>query len=219
LLGSTGFSTGNVIDFAAIPDATIPSVWRCNNIQNSAPAGRFEVVTEDGYPALRLFRGEGADSHGETNCALTFSASNGLDISRFDYLAVRSTFKIRPHTLSACGLEGSECPLMLRMDYYTPSQVDPIWWIHGFFTSFNPGIESPFTCDTCNDRHEIINPDRWYTYESGNLITTLPPDKQPSALLNLRFYASGHQYDVFISEIELLVDQASVPMTVIEGQG
>lgn len=210
LLGETGFSSLNVIDFAAAPDSASQSVWRCNNFQNSAPEGHFEVVGEDGYPALRLYRGENAESHGETNCAQTFSAAGGLDISRYNYLAVRATFKIMPHTLSACGGEGSECPLMLRMDYYAPSQPDPIWWIHGFYASFNPGIEYPFTCDTCNDRHEIINPDRWYTYESGNLLTSLPQERRPSALLNMRFYASGHQYDVYISEIELLVDQAVV---------
>jgi hypothetical protein len=31
--------------------------------------------------------------------------------------------------------------------------------------------------------------------------------------LNLRFYASGHQYEVYVSQVVLLVDQPNTVMT------
>lgn len=208
LLGLDGFTTANVVGID--PNAQISSslVWRCDNRQNELPVGRFSLVTEDGRPAIQLFRGEEANSHGETNCVMQPAGARGvLDVSGYDYLSLRATFKIRPHTLSACGGQGSECPLMLRLDYYPADGTQPTWWIHGFYASYNPDTPYPFSCDTCSERHEFINPDRWYTYDSGDLMTTLTSDKIPAGLLSLRFYASGHQYDVFVSEVELLVDQ------------
>jgi hypothetical protein len=44
----------------------------------------------------------------------------------------------------------------------------------------------------------------WYTYDSGNWFNLLPPGKRPVAISNVQFYASGHQYDVYVGEVALL---------------
>ncbi len=216
LLGNSGLSLTNVIDFNALSEQVLPLVWRCNNWQDSGPTGQYGVTMEDGRSSLRLFRGDGAESHGETVCVQGYSTAQGLDVSMFTYLSVRTTFKIASHSLSACGIVGSECPLMLRIDYY-PLEGDTIQtWYHGFYAYQNPNLDFLKKCDSCAENHEVINAGRWYTYDSGNFIASLPPAQRPRAILNMRLYASGHEYEVFVSDIGLFVDQAAIPLPNIE---
>ncbi|MBK8025935.1 MAG: hypothetical protein IPK19_32270 [Chloroflexi bacterium] len=219
-LGASTFTTANVLDFNANTDQGNGQVWRCSSLQDSGPEGRIELIAEDGIPALRLVRGENAESHGESRCIQLYG-NDGLDVSMIRHLSVRATFKIVSHSLSLCGIDGSECPLMLRMELSTAGDSEIKHWIHGFFSSINPSLSDfPPQCDTCTERHEMINPERWYTYESENLLPTLELlGKRPESLLNMRFYASGHQYDVLVRNVELQVDQAIIPITTNEGQG
>ncbi|MDZ4770598.1 MAG: hypothetical protein SGJ24_15845 [Chloroflexota bacterium] len=212
LLGNAEFSESNVLDFNAAPDQVRALQWRCNSWQNSLPAGGYSFVNIDGQPALRLLRGGGAKSHGETLCVQAFNATEGLDVSPFRHISLRVRFKISDHSLSACGMDGSECPLMVRMEYYPTGSDEIATWIHGFYAKTYGDLDLPVQCDSCGELHEVINTDRWYTYESGNLLTKLTPDKRPGSILNLKFYSSGHQYDVSVREVELLVDQAAMPM-------
>ncbi|MCK6578076.1 MAG: hypothetical protein L6Q98_08235 [Anaerolineae bacterium] len=221
VLGAATFSSDNVLDYNTASDQASPSIWRCSSLQDSGPVGRFELITEDGFPALQLFRGENAESHGETRCIQLFYGNEGVDVSSFRHISVRVTFKIRSHSLNLCGVDGSECPLMMRMEFNTAGNSEIQHWIHGFFTHEDPIVSDyPPLCDTCIERHEMINPDRWYTYESDNLLPTLELlGKRPVSLLNMRFYASGHQYDVLVRKVELLVDQTIAPIPTTEEQG
>lgn len=217
LSGARGFSGENVADYN---DATAgaPYTWRCNSVENDQPNGVYQLATEDGRPTINFFRDNGATSHAETSCSLAFG-TQGLDVSGLTYLAVRATFKINGHSLSTCGSQGSECPLMLRMDYYPVEPAlnergDPqlVSWIHGFFSIFKPELDYPLNCDSAGcTLHEIVNEDTWYVYETGNLLTQGPAPQRPRAITVIRFYASGHEYDVHVSELALLADGQEVP--------
>lgn len=216
LLGDSTFSTENVIDYNATSDQTRTSVWRCNNVQVSPPSGEFSLTVEDGRPALRLYRDNDAESHGETRCFQGLgSGTQGLDISKFSRVTLRVTFKVQSQSLSACGLDGSECPLMLAMDYYPPPPANgetpqPVTWYHGFYAFLDPNRVFPPRCSSCNEDHEAINPGTWYTYEKSNFLEAFAQDQRPTSILNMRFYASGHQYDVYVGRVELLVDSAEL---------
>ncbi len=217
LLGDTTFSPQNVVDYNAGGTATRTLMWRCNNIQNEfppSPMGGYNLTVADGRPALHLARGVGAQSHGETLCVQGFGA-NGLDVSIYNHVSIRVTFKIVGHSLSACGIEGSECPLMVRLQYNPVSGGSPVEWVHGFFAYFNPSVENRLRCDSCTEYHEIVNVGEWYTYESDNFRVGSLPAETPASILNVRFYASGHDYDVYVSELALLVDQAQIPLPLV----
>ncbi len=213
LLGDATFSANNVLDYNATADQVRPQVWRCNSVQPSGqPAGTFGLVTADGRPALHLFRDEGAESHGATSCVQGLgTGSEGLDVSNATHISIQTTFKIQSQSLSTCGVDGSECPLMLQMDYLPVNPQNPLQpgatWHHGFYAFVDSSRFFPLMCDTCSEQHEQINPGVWYTYESRNFLDAFAQDQRPKSILNLRVYASGHQYDVYVSEIELLVDQ------------
>jgi hypothetical protein len=185
--------------------------WVCANDANDTPRGSYRSQFMDGVMTLRLERYEDATSHGRTSCLQTFQPGLNLVDSPYNYFALRTTFRIHFQSLNACGFDGSECPLMLRMDYID-QQGEAKTWYHGFFSENDPQRESPVRCDSCAQEHESINKDIWYTYDSGSLFALFPPDQRPVSIIAIMFYASGHQYDVQISEVALVgghVDEAT----------
>ncbi len=179
--------------------------WVCSNTQVNLPQGSFESTFKDGRSVLRLVRGEGATANGETRC-LVYFGQGGWDVSGYDYLELRATFNLQYQSLSACGVAGSECPLMLRIDYIDQNGKEQIWY-HGFFYLLDPQLNYPMSCSSCRQDHEIINEKAWFTYDSGNLFTLMGPDQVPRQIVNVQFYASGHQYDVLVSDFGLYVRQ------------
>lgn len=191
--------------------------WNCGDRTSDIPKGSFERVFFDGQFAVRLLRGANARSHGETLCIHPFGPSGqiGRRVDQYDQLILRTTFYIAGHSLDVCGVQGSECPVMLLMDY-----VDMVGrsnqWFHGFYANHHPSIEYPRSCVSCQQEHRLVKAGVWHTFESANLFTLLSPDspdRRPASILNVRFYASGHEYDVYISELSLL---ASPQMAVSE---
>jgi hypothetical protein len=45
----------------------------------------------------------------------------------------------------------------------------------------------------------------WYSYESGNLMEIL--DIKPAHLTSIKIYASGHDYQSMVTEVELLAKE------------
>ena len=212
LFGDIFFTTENVIDFNSTSEQVFPQAWRCDNLVENPdqPIGSYSLVTNDMRPALRFFRGDNALSNGATRCYQGLgTGTGGLDVSNYRSVSIRVTFKIQSQSLSACGSQGSECPLMLRMDYLPADGGDARSWYHGFYASVDPNRQFPYACSGC-DQHERVSLGEWYTYESHNLFEVFAPATQPKSILNLRFYASGHQYEVYVSEVALIADNTPI---------
>jgi hypothetical protein len=210
LIVTDGFSSDNVVDMTASAPPLSNAVWRCRSAQISSPEGAFGLERIDGRSAMRMWRGGGANSHGETFCIqnLGLTAQEGLDVSMFDSLIWRVTFKVVSQSLGTCGSQGSECPFTLRMDYIPTSGERAISWYHGFYVTPSAQFEYPLRCDSCTQDHQNINENAWYTYDSGNLFTLIPEGQRPKSILNVRFYASGHEYDVYVEDVSLLAGRS-----------
>jgi hypothetical protein len=179
----------------------IARIWGCRNDQVSAPRGLYRTEILDGRTIMRFLRGENATSNGETRC-VAFLGQSGRDVSGYDYLEVRASFSLNYQSLAACGWQGSECPLMLQLDYVDQNGELQKWY-HGFYY-LEPQPGNPLTCSSCQQEHDRVNEKSWYTYSSSNLFALMGPDERPQTILNVQFYASGHQYDVSIGEVSLL---------------
>ena len=86
-------------------------------------------------------------------------------------------------------------------------------WIQGFFSQHDAQRQYPTACVTCPQiyqPHQFINEQAWYTFETGNLFDLLIPAERPAYISRFEFYASGHEYDVFVSEVVLLGGQLEV---------
>lgn len=181
--------------------------WVCKD--NSAPVGRAIASLVDGLPVLRLVRGENATSHGETGCIRSWG-TDGQNVTSFNYLSLRATFRINYQSLSACGQEGSECPMMLLVEYIDQNKNLHRWY-HGFYTRLDPDRNFPLQCNSCLQEHERIYEKAWFTYDSGNLLNLIANPEQlaeqrPVAIVDVQFKASGHQYDVEMSDLALFAD-------------
>ncbi len=203
LIQTPTLTVDHVIESDGSPAQLLEPVWRCYSVANNDPQGAYQVLNTDGRIALNMLRGGGAQSHGETLCSYTMNAGQGVDVQEFDTLVLDINFMIRSHSLSACGVAGSECPLMVRVDYLPASGGPAASWFHGFFVSFDPGISNPLICASCTQEHETINANAWYRYQSDNLFSLIPASQRPASIVNVVLYASGHQYDVFVESAEM----------------
>ncbi len=192
------------------------SGWLCSNDPEDNPPGSYRSQMYEGRMTLRLERYQGATTHGRTFCSQSFG-STALDVKSLEYLALRATFYIHHQSLAVCGFQGSECPLMLRVDY-RDAQGEARQWFHGFYTRMDPQMSHPLRCLSCSQEHELINANSWYTYDSGNLLNLFPADEtqavsqQISEIIGIWFYASGHEYDVQLSEVALLGQPRTDPV-------
>lgn len=185
-----------------------PKEWICAHQPDpgfpNAPSGDFEYGTADGRSTIHLWRENSGPTPAKTGCFQRLSSNgDGLNVMQYKSLHLRVTILVHHQSLSACGIAGSECPVMLKMTYLDQFGNQRVWY-HGFYTEFRPNEESRRTCDSCWEPHEQINKDAWYTYESGDLLNDWPEDLRPGAIKEIEFYASGHEYNVMLNEVAMI---------------
>jgi hypothetical protein len=171
------------------------------------PQGWQRPVVFKGRDAVLLDRSQGnftatMNTHGETGLLQGLN----VDVSDVESVEVRASFLIEEQSLSTCGEQGSECPMMLRVSYLA-SDGSPQEFIIGFYSHHIPQRGYPLACATCRTDHQRVNMGTWYTYESGNLMTTLPEDLRPAVITQAQIYASGWAYKVYISELDIVITE------------
>ncbi len=183
--------------------SVLPERWGCTNVQDDLPRGGYAMGRDAGRWMLRLVRGAPASTHGETRCIQPIIGERG-DVSPFNFLELEVSFVVNHQSLSDCGERGSECPLMLRVNYLDVGGSERAWF-QGFYTLSNPALAYPPRCDSCTQDHLQINPRVPYTFRTGNLFALIPASARPARITSVEFYASGHQYDVSVYEIGMYV--------------
>jgi hypothetical protein len=165
------------------------------------PKGEIEQTEVEGRPAVSITRqGTG---HIETGITQQLET----DIRDFSFLQLHLLLKVVDHNVPVCGSLGSECPIMVRIDYRDADGNDQ-QWLQGFYAEPASGLSNnPGFCVTCGIRNEHIQvpPNTWYSYDSENLIPLLSQDgKSPTLIKSITVYASGHAYQSIIAEVELI---------------
>ncbi|MAS34180.1 MAG: hypothetical protein CL610_09240 [Anaerolineaceae bacterium] len=185
--------------------------WVCSSDPNDSPVGEYDFVPMDDVTVLRFVRGDDATTHGITSCVQSFGQT-GAEIRAdvYNYLALRATFYVEYQSLNACGFDGSECPLMVRMDYIDQNGEGQHWY-HGFYArEADSQSNYRLRCASCIQDHDQISEKAWFTYESPNLLTLLE-ETPPASIVGLFIYASGHQYDVRLDEVTLTAARLDNP--------
>jgi hypothetical protein len=225
LLSNTTLAVDVMPTDEANPEPVIaPTAWGCDHINDlpETPIGRFYSFVQDGRSVLQLVRSGGAANHGETFCRQGMRrGAVWHDLTAYNYLALKTTFMIRDQsveTLSACGSAATECPLMVIIDYITEDYLaradepnaQPPQLVFGFYAEFDPTRDNLLRCSACHQDHIFVQRGSWYTYESGNLFDLfVESDARPLAISQIKFYASGHEYDVRMGEIALLAAETT----------
>ncbi|MBM3127441.1 MAG: FecR domain-containing protein [Chloroflexi bacterium] len=155
-----------------------------------APAGQLSIVA-DGRALLRIQR---ANSN-QTSAITGVAQQINREVSDYRSLRLLADVRVQSHSLSGGGVVSSEYPLILRLKYRDVygSEAE---WVHGFYyqnTANNP-----------TNNGELILSNVWVPYESGNLLETLDP--RPFFITSIQVYASGWDYDSFVTGIRLIVE-------------
>jgi hypothetical protein len=128
-------------------------------------------------------------------------------LSKYTSLSVQIKMKLHFQDVTTCGIRGSECPVMVRLDYDfldAQNRLQAQVWYQGFYADRPPSDNNIQRCDNCPSVHEQISKDAWYLYDSGDLLKQLPSNETPVALNSITIYSSGHQYDVAIGDLAVL---------------
>ena len=178
---------------------------RTDSVDPNQSAGTAEIVTDGGQEAVRLARD--GSNHAETGIYQTLNTS----LHHYRSLQLHLSGRLDFQSLGICGMLGSECPLMLRIRYRDQAGNEQDW-VQGFYYWVDPAVpieEQPTLCILCpspRQEHEQQSEGVQFFYDSPNLMEILTHDEQPPIrIVEIAVYASGHSYDVQISEIELLV--------------
>ncbi|MGC9468853.1 MAG: hypothetical protein ACP5HS_09690 [Anaerolineae bacterium] len=142
-------------------------------------------------------------SHAETGIRQEIN----LDIREAESLQVRALIRIGTQTLPVCGSVGTECPLMIRIEFVDRDTGGNREWLQGFYA--REGEDIPF-CTTCEwkAQHIKVPPETWYDYESENLLPILRDQGvNPAVIREIRIYAQGWTYSSAIDEIGILVGE------------
>jgi hypothetical protein len=194
-----------------------PSGWACTNYPNPAdptePPGQSLWARMDEHAVIELVRqADRPLGHAETSCEFAFPRNlnnpYGLDISAYPSLSVRIKMKIINQDVTTCGVQASECPVMLDIEYLD-SDGNVQNWYQGFYSDRPPSDTSLLRCDSCPHDHQQITKNAWYIFDTGDLKIQSPFDVKPGDnkqvyLRKIRVYSSGHRYDVALSEVSVV---------------
>ncbi len=166
--------------------------------QPTESPGEVSIVT-DGSRRVALFEREGL-YHAETALRQTINK----DVRDFRALKLHFVVKVIAQDVPVCGTAGTECPMMVRLDYKDDNGTDRSF-LQGFYMQLDPNGVNPNYNTTSGARVEHIQVQRnfLFTYDSGDLMTGL----KPTQITAITFYASGHSYSASVAEVELLGEQ------------
>jgi hypothetical protein len=125
------------------------------------------------------------------------------DIAGATDVRMRIVFAILDQQLAICGSEGTECPLMVRIDYVAKDGRDD-FWLQGFYAKGDPSIVKLPDYVRSNFRgNHIAKPlGVQQIFESENLHTLLGA---PRIIRSITLYAEGHALRTRIDEVEMMI--------------
>jgi len=129
------------------------------------------------------------------------------DVTDYSSLKLAISMEVAEQSLGVCGQQGSECPLILRIEYTDVNGVDQIWQ-QGFFAVGEIASTTPDVCVACPpplNEHQRVPYKQLVFYESDNLMEKLRLlDAQPQQIKTMTLIASGHTFDMRVADVALM---------------
>jgi hypothetical protein len=166
------------------------------------PEVEVRIAAEAGEPVLKFSRlGMG---HADAGIRQVVNQ----DVTDYQVVNVVVSMRILSQSLLVCGGQGSECPMIIRIEYTDVNGVDQVWQ-QGFYATGTVGQDGPDVCVPCGpplNVHEFIPFNQLAFYESDNLLVTLGQlNILPRSINAIELIASGHTFDVEVVELAVMV--------------
>jgi hypothetical protein len=190
-------------------DFSLGELGWVKDIDAPDPSGRVVPTQDDSGQSFAHFQHDLAQPS-EVSLIQTLNR----DVSDIESLVLHMRVRVNAQSLSICGDKGTECPVMVRIDYVDAAGGEVLQqWVHGFYAFDDPGlsVQLPDHCSTCpppsSGAHHQVAWDTWFLYDSPNLMDIVPEEIRPARIQLIRVYASGHIYDSRVTDIELLAQE------------
>jgi len=168
-----------------------------NRKDNTDVQGKSEITVETGLSAIHFLR------PGRDWGRVAISQKINRDVRDYLSLKLHLALKIADQNVLVCGTFGSECPVMVDLEY-TDLVGNRQHWLQGFYYLPDNTNQLPVLCVTCASVPKLNNikvqKDVWFSYDSPDLIALF---NKPTIINSITVYAEGHVVDSFVSEIEL----------------
>jgi hypothetical protein len=168
------------------------------------PTVEIKIDDQEGEPTLN-FRRLGI---GHADSAIRQIVDQ--DVTDFDDLRLALSLRISEQSLGVCGEQGSECPLMVRLEYEDVTGVDQTW-LQGIYAQGNIGPTTPDVCVACPPpliEHYRVPFGQLGFYESDNLLEKLDQlGILPQRIKSITLIASGHTFDTDVVDVALLANE------------
>ena len=129
------------------------------------------------------------------------------DVTDFDSLLLQLTFQITKQELGVCGVQGSECPLFIRVNYTDGSGIRRTWQ-QGFYANGEITPNTPDACISCaviQDTHTQVplNVVQFYEADLAEEFARqgFPP---PRFIEDVSLVSSGHTFAIDVLNIALV---------------
>ncbi len=178
-------------------------VWEVTQRQTDPQddPGTLELTQSLGRPAVHFVR------DGRNWGLLELRQVLNRDVRDLRELRLHLAVLVQRQDLARCGTMGSECPVMVRIEFLDTSDT-PREWLQGFYGNSPQSTDAPGACVTCGPPtgpHIRLQPSVWYVYDSPNLIEAMTANGlTPASVRAVTIYASGHLFESQVSEVELL---------------
>lgn len=169
------------------------------------PSGITEVRQVDGDSVLYIARaGQG---HADVKVRQTINQ----DVADFESLRLNMTFRIVYQSLEVCGIQGSECPLFILLNFIDGNGINREWQ-HGFYVLGTPDDDNnPGACISCaliQSSHERVPANQFYFLEI-DLHQELARQgfAPPGFIESISLISSGHSFEVEIVDVALIAQE------------
>ena len=161
-----------------------------SNLTSPAP-GAFSAVTLSDREALHIVR----MNSGQTSAITGVVQQIGKEVSDYRTMTLSADIRLHYQSLSGGGVLSSEYPIILRLKYRDQYGSEGEW-VHGFY--YQNLTNNP------TNNGEQVPQDVWFPFESSNLFDVAVP--RPFYITSLQIYASGWDYDAYVSNVRLVVE-------------
>jgi hypothetical protein len=186
----------------------LASAWAVEMAQPADRAeapGLLEPVTVGGRRAVLLAR------QGNNWGQVGIRQDLNRDVQGLKSVRLHLDMRLDLQDLTNCGLQGTECPLMAKINY-TDIFGAQAEWLQGFYYKADPSPNAGLTfCAPCSPTqftHLRWPQSQWQTYDSDNLLETFAANGAPIATLKtITLYSSGHSFSSLITDVQLLASE------------
>jgi hypothetical protein len=169
------------------------------------PEGQVDIVRISGEPTLRILR------QGQGHADIKLRQVINQDVTDYETIRLFLTFRIVNHDLGVCGVQGSECPIFVRLDYVDDNGVSRTWQ-HGFYSvgQIDPSL-TPDACVSCavaQSAHQSVQLGQVYFFEADVRADLARQGFLPLRLIeSVSIVSSGHSFEVHIMDVALMAKE------------